>query len=85
MDENEEGWESISRYGGMWWLNTTGTWDAPSDAYYAAGAGGQTTLVIPSRNVVIVRLTDYDSSVPNNSKARTNQAIKGILESIKVT
>ena len=57
---NEEGVESVSRYGGLWWLNTTGNWGAPADAYYAAGAGGQTTLVIPSRDIVIARLTDYE-------------------------
>ena len=66
----------------MWWLNTTGNWDAPYDAYYAAGAGGQTTLVIPSRDIVFVRLTDYDSGVPGVSKNKTNEAIKAILASI---
>ena len=80
---NEEGKESVPRYGGMWWLNTTGNWSAPSDAYYAAGAGGQTTLVIPSRDVVIVRLTDYDSGVPGVSKTKTDEAIKAILASIE--
>ena len=79
---NEEGSKSVPRYGGMWWLNTTGNWDAPYDAYYAAGAGGQTTLVIPSRDIVIVRLTDYDSGVPGVSKNKTNEAVKAILASI---
>ena len=80
---NAEGEESVPRYGGMWWLNTTGNWDAPSDAYYAAGAAGQSTLVIPSRDLVIARLTDFDTSLPNVSKARTNEAVKAILESIQ--
>ena len=80
--ENEEGQPSVSRYGGMWWLNTTSNWNAPKDAYYAAGAGGQSTLVIPSRNIVIARLTDYDNSIPNISKAKTNAAVKAILEAI---
>ncbi len=79
---NEEGQESVPRYGGMWWLNTTGNWNAPTDAYYAAGAGGQSTLVIPSREIVIARLTDYDASVPNVSKAKTNVAVAAILEAI---
>ena len=80
---NVEGEESVPRYGGMWWLNTTGNWDAPSDAYYAAGAAGQSTLVIPSRDLVIARLTDFDTSLPNVSKARTNKAVNAILESIQ--
>lgn len=81
--ENEEGVESVSRYGGLWWLNTTGNWDAPADAYYAAGAGGQTTLVIPSRDIVIARLTDYEPGGNPASKARTDAAIRGVLEAIE--
>ena len=80
--ENEEGQRSVSRYGGMWWLNTTGNWDAPLDAYYAAGAGGQSTIVIPSRNLVIAKLTDYDSDTPSISKFSANEAIKGIIAAI---
>ena len=79
---NEEGVESVSRYGGLWWLNTTGNWGAPADAYYAAGAGGQTTLVIPSRDVVIARLTDYEPGTLGTSKLRTAQAIRGVLDAI---
>ena len=79
---NEEGVESVSRYGGLWWLNTTGNWDAPADAYYAAGAGGQTTLVIPSRDIVIARLTDYEPGTLGTSKLRTAQAIRGVLDAI---
>ena len=79
---NEENKESVARYGGMWWLNTTGNYDAPEDTYYAAGAGGQTTLVIPSRQIVVAKLTDYDDSVPGISKAKANAALKGILAAI---
>jgi len=43
-------------YGGLWWLNRGGAMDrAPADAYWAAGYMGQRTMVIPSRDVVIVR------------------------------
>lgn len=79
---NEEGKPSVARYGGMWWLNTTGTWDAPADAYYAAGAGGQSTLVIPSRDIVIARLTDFDTSSPSISKLKANEAVAAILSAI---
>ena len=80
---NEENKESVSRYGGMWWLNTRGSYNAPSDAYYAAGAGGQTTIVIPSRQLVLARLTDYDNSRTANSKTKFNEALKGILAAIQ--
>ena len=79
---NEEGRPSDSRYGGMWWLNTTRVWDVPTDAFYAAGAGGQNTIVIPSRNLVVARLTEYDShsvSVPH-----FNAALKAILAAIEL-
>lgn len=44
-------------YGGLWWLNRDGSYPSvPEDAYWAAGFMGQTTMVIPSRDVVLVRL-----------------------------
>lgn len=43
-------------YGGLFWLNAGGTFERlPTDAYYAAGYMGQRTMIIPSRDVVIVR------------------------------
>jgi len=46
-------------YGGMFWLNRTKTWPVPEDAYYMAGAGGQYTLIIPTHELVVVRLGHY--------------------------
>jgi len=46
-------------YGGMFWLNRTKTWPVPDDAYYMAGAGGQYTLIIPTHELVVVRLGHY--------------------------
>ena len=44
-------------YGGLFWLNRGGRYDRiPQDAYWAAGFMGQTTLIIPSRDMVVVRL-----------------------------
>ncbi|MDX1393298.1 MAG: serine hydrolase [Gemmatimonadota bacterium] len=44
-------------YGGLFWLNVGGAWPrAPRDAYWAAGFMGQYTVVIPSYDMVIVRL-----------------------------
>lgn len=44
-------------YGGLWWLNRGGQWKGvPEDAIRASGHMGQYTLVVPSRDAVIVRL-----------------------------
>lgn len=43
-------------YGGLFWLNAGGAFERiPQDAYYAAGYMGQRTMIIPSRDLVIVR------------------------------
>ncbi len=65
-----EGWVDYARtptppsqgeYGALWWLNRGSgehkEWEgAPDDAYAAEGHDGQYVVVIPSRNMVIVRL-----------------------------
>jgi CubicO group peptidase (beta-lactamase class C family) len=43
-------------YGGFFWLNRVGTWDLPAETYFAAGAGGQNTWIVPSHDLVIVRM-----------------------------
>ena len=43
-------------YGGLFWLNRGGSRDRlPADAYWMAGYMGQTTMIIPSRDLVVVR------------------------------
>ena len=46
-------------YGAFFWLNGDGRFPVPRDAYYMAGAGGQTTLIVPSHDLVVVRLGHY--------------------------
>jgi CubicO group peptidase (beta-lactamase class C family) len=59
-------WEADKRpmYGGFFWINGTGQFPVPRDAYYMAGAGGQTTLIIPSHDLVVVRMGHYKGSTP---------------------
>src|SRR5712671_4934968 len=54
-------WQADGRpiYGAFFWINGAGTFPIPRDAYYMAGAGGQTTLIIPSHDLVVVRLGHY--------------------------
>lgn len=46
-------------YGGFFWLNADGGLPVPKDAYYMAGAGGQMTMMIPSHDLVVVRLGHF--------------------------
>jgi CubicO group peptidase (beta-lactamase class C family) len=44
-------------YGGLFWLNRGGGWKGvPEDAFMANGHMGQFTMVIPSRDMVVVRM-----------------------------
>lgn len=54
-------WEADKRpiYGGFFWLNGDGRFPVPKEAYYMDGAGGQTTLIDPSHDLVVVRLGHY--------------------------
>jgi CubicO group peptidase (beta-lactamase class C family) len=51
-------WEADQRpiYGGFFWINGDSRFPVPKEAYYMAGAGGQFTFIIPSHDLVVVRL-----------------------------
>ncbi len=51
-------------YGYLWWLNTGGLEmpNVPADAYYAAGLGEKRIYVVPSKDLVVVRLGPGNSS-----------------------
>jgi CubicO group peptidase (beta-lactamase class C family) len=67
-----EGWADFVRtpapawsepvYGAFFWLNRTQRWPVPEDAYFMAGAGGQYAIVIPTHDLVVVRLGHYKGS-----------------------
>jgi CubicO group peptidase (beta-lactamase class C family) len=63
------GWSADKRpvYGGFFWINGEDAFPVPRDAYYMAGAGGQTTLIIPSHDLVVVRLGHFKGSTVGSS------------------
>jgi CubicO group peptidase (beta-lactamase class C family) len=46
-------------YGGFFAINGDGRFPVPRDAYYMAGAGSQWTLIVPSHDLVVVRMGHY--------------------------
>ncbi len=50
---------SDSAYGGMVWVNARGVWPLPRDAFAFRGAGGQETYVVPSLDLVVVRMGHF--------------------------
>ena len=47
-------------YGGMFWLNGTETMPLPTSTFYMAGGGGQRTIIVPSLDLVVVRMGHSD-------------------------
>jgi CubicO group peptidase (beta-lactamase class C family) len=70
-------WEADRRpvYGAFFWINGTGTFPVPRDAYYMAGAGGQTTLIIPSHDLVVVRMGHYKGEGPGFASLRKSLSL----------
>ena len=46
-------------YGGFFWINGDGAWPIPKEAYSMNGAGGQQAWIIPSHDLVVVRLGNF--------------------------
>ena len=70
-------WEADKRpvYGGFFWINGDAAYPVPKDAYYMAGAGGQFTMIIPSHDLVVVRLGHYRGSREGTEALRRSLAI----------
>lgn len=66
-------------YGGHFWLNAGGRYpDAPKDLYSANGFQGQKVFIIPSLDLVIVRM-----GLTEDAKFDVNGMLKGIIGSLK--
>ena len=85
-----EGWVDFVRtpapawsrpiYGGFFWLNRLRTFPVPEDAYYMAGAGGQYAIIVPTHDLVVVRLGHYKGA-PDGDKA-LRRALALLMEAI---
>ena len=75
-------WEADGRpiYGGFFWINGTGSFPVPHEAYYMAGAGGQTTLIIPSHDLVVVRQGHYRGA--SDGGDGLNRALATLMEAV---
>jgi CubicO group peptidase (beta-lactamase class C family) len=76
-------WEADGRhiYGGaFFWLNRDGSYPVPESAYRMAGAGGQSTIIIPSHDLVVVRLGHYRGSSEGGRALR--RALELLIEAV---
>jgi CubicO group peptidase (beta-lactamase class C family) len=67
-------------YGGFFWINGDGALPVPKNAYYMAGAGGQYTMIIPSHDLVVVRLGHFRGDEAGSKDF--NRALSLLLESV---
>jgi CubicO group peptidase (beta-lactamase class C family) len=67
-------------YGGFFWINGDGALPVPKNAYYMAGAGGQYTMIIPSHDLVVVRLGHFKGDEAGSKDL--NRALSLLLEAV---
>lgn len=67
-------------YGGFFWLNGNDEFPAPREAYFMAGAGGQYTMIIPSHDLVVVRLGHYKGAADGEKAFK--RALALLLEAV---
>ncbi|MGH9004539.1 MAG: serine hydrolase domain-containing protein, partial [Acidimicrobiia bacterium] len=73
------GWEE-PRYGGQFWLNGTGDFALPEEAYVMSGFGEQRVFVVPSADLVVVRMghrADTDAA-----KDATNAMLGALMTAV---
>ena len=71
---------SNGAYGGHFWLNAGGTYpDVPKDMYYASGYQGQKVIIIPSKEMVIVRF-----GLTEDEDFDFNGMMRDVISSIKL-
>jgi CubicO group peptidase (beta-lactamase class C family) len=68
-----------ARYGGLFWVNAGGRFPGiPRDAYTPAGFMGQNTMIIPSLDMIVVRL----GPSPGRSNQYLDRVVGGIITAL---
>lgn len=67
-------------YGGFFWINGDGEYPVPRSAYFMSGAGGQKTMMIPSHDLVVVRLGHYKGSSAGDQSFK--KALSLLMEAV---
>jgi CubicO group peptidase (beta-lactamase class C family) len=67
-------------YGGFFWINGDGFWPVPRDAYLMSGAFGKKTMIIPSHDLVVVRLGHDKGAVEGNKSFQ--KALALLMEAV---
>jgi CubicO group peptidase (beta-lactamase class C family) len=62
-------------YGGFFWINGDGAYPIPKEAYRMSGAGGQSTWIVPSHDLVVVRLGHFKGSSAGDKALRNALAL----------
>ncbi|MGH9319140.1 MAG: serine hydrolase domain-containing protein [Vicinamibacteria bacterium] len=75
-------WQADGRrvYGGFFWINGNQAFPLPNEAYYMAGAGGQYAIIVPSHDLVVVRLGHYKGSEPG--EGALGKALALLMEAV---
>ncbi|MDH4066221.1 MAG: beta-lactamase family protein, partial [Acidobacteriota bacterium] len=86
-----EGWTSFvstpapawrrREYGGQFWVNGEGQWNLPRSAYFMSGAGGQHTFIVPSHDLVVVRM-GHQRGAPVGTKL-LNESLAAIITAVE--
>ena len=64
----------------MFWVNGEGQWNLPRSAYSMNGAGGQYTFVVPSHDLVVVRMGHQRGSAAGTKAL--NQSLAALVEAV---
>ncbi|MEO0410569.1 MAG: serine hydrolase [Pseudomonadota bacterium] len=86
MEDGPPGWRG-SIYGGQLWLNRypeEDQWPLPDDACFMLGMGGQYTWIVPSMDLVIVRMGHVRGLLETNAgREPLSSALSGVMGAYK--
>ncbi len=75
-------WKAENRpiYGGFFWLNGDGRFAIPKESYSMMGAGGQFVTIIPSHDLVVVRIGFYKGAAAGETAL--NRAFQLLMQAV---